>query len=309
MMARRFTAELLGTAVLVFFGAGVAALVFGFRIFGASLAAGLIAVALAFGLVYAGLVYVIGPISGSHVNPAVTLGAYLSHRITGVELGGYWTAQLIGSILGTLVLWWALATSPFYSKSRIGLGANGYGGNSLLRVGAGGAFLIEVILTGVFVLVVLLLTREGAPIAVAGAGIGLALAVANLIGIPFDGASVNPARSFGPAIVSGGSVLSQLWVFLIAPLIGAVLATGVYLSLFPVAGGLQGAIDQALGRRPAQPGMQAGDGGYAGGVRPGQAGASGAPGESRLTGTAEPGTPGEQETGPAGTAEPGTPGE
>jgi aquaporin Z len=247
-MARKYAAELLGTALLVFFGAGMAALVFGFRIFGASLAAGLIAVALAFGLIYAGLVYVIGPISGGHINPAVTLGAYLSNRITLVELGAYWVAQLIGSIFGALVLWWCLSTSPFYSKSRIGLGANGYGANSLLHVGAGGAFLIEIVLTGMFVLVVLCLSHEGATLAVAGTGIGISLAVANLIGIPFDGASVNPARSFGPAIVAGGPVLSQLWLFLIAPLVGAILATGVYLLLYPTPGGLPGAVNHALGR-------------------------------------------------------------
>lgn len=232
-MARKFAAELLGTALLVFFGAGAATLVFGFRIFGASYAAGLIAVALAFGLIYAALVYVIGPISGGHVNPAVTLGAFLGKRLTAAELGGYWAAQLVGAIFGTLVLWWMLSTSPFYNKARVGLGANGYGANSFLRIGAGGAFLVEVVLTGVFVLVVLSLTREGATVAVSGMGIGIALALANLIGIPFDGASINPARSFGPAVVAGGSVLSQLWLFLIAPLVGAVLAAGVHLLLYP----------------------------------------------------------------------------
>jgi aquaporin Z len=247
-MGRKFAAEFLGTAMLVFFGAGVATLVLGFRIFGASLAAGVIAIALAFGLIYAGLVYVIGPISGGHVNPAVSLGAYLANRISALEMVAYWVAQLIGSIMGTLVLWWVLSTSPFYSKSRIGLGANGYGANSLLHIGGGGAFLIEIVLTGVFVLVVLSLTREGATVAVSGMGIGIALALANLIGVPFDGASVNPARSFGPAIVSGGSVLSQLWLFLIAPLVGAILATGVHLMLYPVPGGLPGAVNHALGR-------------------------------------------------------------
>jgi aquaporin Z len=230
MMARKFAAELLGTALLVLFGAGVATLVLGFRIFGTSLAAGVIAVALAFGFIYAALVYVIGPISGGHVNPAVTLGAYLARRITAFDLAGYWAAQLIGAILGALLLWWMFSTSPLYSKSRIGLGANGYGASSLLRIGVGGAFLVEVVLTGVFVLVVLSLTREGATVAVSGMGIGIALALANLIGIPFDGASINPARSFGPAVVTGGPALSQLWLFLVAPLVGAVFAAGLHLS-------------------------------------------------------------------------------
>lgn len=296
-MARKFAAELLGTALLVFFGAGVATLVFGFRIFGDSLAAGLIAVALAFGLIYAGLVYVIGPISGGHVNPAVTLGAYLGNRIGAAELLGYWAAQLVGSILGTLVLWWVLSTSPFYTKSRIGLGANGYGANSILRIGAGGAFLVEVVLTGVFVLVVLSLTREGATLAVAGIGIGFALALANLIGIPFDGASVNPARSFGPAIISGGSVLSQLWLFLIAPLVGAILATAVQLLLYPVPGGLQGAAQHAVGRRPIPAPGEVATGtqgaaapGATTGV-PGETGPGPAAGDTRAdgSGTQEPG--------------------
>jgi aquaporin Z len=292
-MARKFAAEFLGTAMLVFFGAGVATLVLGFRIFGASLAAGVIAVALAFGLIYAGLVYVIGPISGGHVNPAVTLGAYLANRISVLELVAYWAAQLIGSIMGTLVLWWVLSTSPFYSKSRIGLGANGYGANSLLHIGGGGAFLIEIVLTGVFVLVVLSLTREGATVAVSGMGIGIALALANLIGVPFDGASVNPARSFGPAIVSGGSVLSQLWVFLIAPLIGAILATGVHLMLYPVPGGLPGAVNHALGRHVM---VTSGDRIEPGG-QPGMAGGGAVRGATRGSGP-DPAGPGS----PSGTA-------
>lgn len=245
-MARKFAAELVGTALLVLFGVGVATLVLGFRIFGSSFAAGLIAVALAFGLVYAALVYVVGPISGGHVNPAVTFGAYLARRITTVELLGYWVAQLIGAILGTLLLWLMFSTSPFYSKSRIGLGANGYGASSLLRVSMGGAFLVEVVLTGAFVLVVLSLTREGASVAVSGMGIGIALALANLIGIPFDGASVNPARSFGPAIITGGPALSQLWLFLVAPLVGSLLAAGFHMTFHPLPSEIRAAHDQAL---------------------------------------------------------------
>jgi aquaporin Z len=295
-MARKYAAELLGTALLVFFGAGVAALVFGFRIFGASLAAGLIAVALAFGLIYAGLVYVFGPISGGHLNPAVTLGAYLANRVTALELGAYWVAQLIGSIFGALVLWWCLSTSPFYNKARIGLGANGYGTNSLLRVGAGGAFLIEIVLTGMLVLVVLCLLREGASLAVAGTGIGTALAVANLIGIPFDGASVNPARSFGPAVVAGGPVLSQLWVFLFAPLVGAILATGVYLLLYPVPGGLPGAVNHALGRHVL---VTAGDR-FQPGAEPGETG--GAPARVPGADPAGPQSPSPPRPGGAGSA-------
>ena len=234
-MARKFAAEFVGTALLVFFGVGMAALVFGFRIFGSSLVGGVLAVAIMFGLIYAALVYVIGPISGGHVNPAVSLGAFLARRITVIELIGYWVAQLAGAIAGAALVLWLLNTSPLYSKSREGLGTNGYGASSLLHVEAGGAFLAEVLLTTAFVLVVLSLTREGATTAVAGMGIGVALTLVNLIGILFDGCSVNPARSFGPAVLVGGAPLSQLWVFLVAPLSGAILATGIHLLFYPLA--------------------------------------------------------------------------
>jgi len=239
-MGRKFAAEFLGTILLVFFGAGVATLVFGYRIFGASLAAGIVAVALAFGLIYSALVYVTGPISGGHVNPAVTLGAYISRRMGLVEAVGYWAAQLAGGVVGALLLLWMMQTSPFYAKSKIGLGANGYGQSSLLHISGAGAFLVEVILTTFFVLVVLSLTREESSVAVSGMGIGIALALVNLIGIPFDGASVNPARSFGPAVVVGGTALSQLWVFLVAPLVGAVLAAILHFIVHPLPAGLIG---------------------------------------------------------------------
>jgi aquaporin Z len=233
-MARRYGAELIGTALLVFFGAGIATVTFGFRAFGSSVAAGILLTGLTFGLVLIGLVAVIGPISGCHVNPAVTLGAFLARRLTVVDLVGYWVSQLIGGLLGALLLLWVLHASPFYSRPRIGLGANGYGSLSLLHASAGGAFLIEVIVTAVFVLMWLSATRNGASVPVAGLIIGFALALANILAIPIDGASVNPARSFGPAIVVGGPWFSQLWLFLIAPLVGGVLAAGIFMLFHPV---------------------------------------------------------------------------
>src|SRR5580658_8392866 len=114
-MARKYAAEFLGTALLVLFGAGAATLVFGFRIFGSSLASGILAVAVAFGLILTLLVYVIGPISGCHVNPAVTLGAFLTKRIPIMQLAGYWVAQLAGAVAGAALLLWMLHASPFYS--------------------------------------------------------------------------------------------------------------------------------------------------------------------------------------------------
>jgi len=228
-MGRRYGAELIGTALLVFFGAGMATVAFGFRAFGSSVAAGILLTGLTFGLVLTGLVAVIGPISGCHVNPAVTLGAFLARRLTVVDLVGYWVSQLIGGLLGALLLLWVMHTSPFYTRPRIGLGANGYGALSLLHASAGGAFLIEVIITGVFVLMWLSATRNGASVPVAGLIVGFALALVNIMGIPIDGASVNPARSFGPAIVVGGPWFSQLWLFIIAPLVGGVVAAGIFM--------------------------------------------------------------------------------
>lgn len=236
-MARKVMAELLGTAILVFIGAGVATLVFGFHVFGfrsaASIAAGMLTIGMAFGLVLLALVYVIGPVSASHVNPAVTLGALLARRITLTEAAWYWGAQLVGGILAALVLWGLFATSPFYDKDRDGLGANGWGSGSILQVSAGGAFLAEVILTAIFVFVVLTMTRPGENKAVAGLPIGLTLTFVHIFGVPIDGTSVNPARSLGPALVTGGTPLNQVWLFILAPLVGAVLAAGAYLLLHP----------------------------------------------------------------------------
>jgi aquaporin Z len=233
-MARRYGAELIGTALLVFFGAGMATVTFGFRAFGSSVAAGILLTGLTFGLVLTALVAVIGPISGCHVNPAVTLGAFLARRMTVLDLVGYWVSQLIGGLLGALLLLWVMHTSPFYARPRIGLGANGYGALSLLHASAGGAFLIEVIITAAFVLVVLSATRGRASAPIAGLVVGFALALANIMGIPIDGASVNPARSFGPAIVVGGPWFSQLWLFIIAPLVGGVIGAGLFMAFHRV---------------------------------------------------------------------------
>ena len=150
-------AELLGTGLLVYFGVGVATLSFGpgFAVAGISFAAGVVITALAFGLILLALAYVLGPISGCHVNPAVTLGVLLSGRIPLVEAVAYWIAQFIGGILGALLLWATFANSPLYSRSKTGLGADGWGAASHIHINAGGAFLAEVILTALFVFAVL----------------------------------------------------------------------------------------------------------------------------------------------------------
>ena len=231
-MARKFFAELLGTAILVFFAVGVATLSFGFGLFGGSYSAGVIATALAFGLTLMALAYVLGPISGCHVNPAVTIGAFFSGRISLTDAASYWVAQFIGGILGALALWGTFSSSPLYNRKTTGLGADGWGVASKIHIGVGGAFAFEVILTALFVFVILGVTSKTANAVTAGLVIGLTLTVVHLIGIPITGTSVNPARSLGPALVVGGTALHQVWLFIVAPLIGGVVAAGLHRALF-----------------------------------------------------------------------------
>lgn len=232
MDMRKLFAEFLGTALLVIFAVGVATLSFGFGIVGSSTSAGVIATALAFGLTVLALAYTIGPISGCHVNPAVTMGFFASGRMTLSEAVGYWIAQFAGGIGGALALWGLLASSPSYHRKTTGLGADGWGSHSILHISGGGAFGAEVVLTFLFVFVVLGATsRIGSP-GFAGLAIGLALTVVHLLGIPLTGTSVNPARSLGPAIVVGGDALNQVWLFIVAPLVGGIVAAGVYRYLF-----------------------------------------------------------------------------
>ena len=232
-MVRKIVAELLGTGLLVYFGVGVATLSFGFGTTGSSFAAGVVATALAFGLVLLVLAYVLGPISGCHINPAVTIGAWLSGRVPLRDALGYWAAQFIGGILGALLLWATFSCSPLYSRSKTGLGTNGWGAASHIHINAGGAFLIEVIMTAVFVFAVLGATSKTSNAATAGIIIGFSLSVVHFIGIPITGTSVNPARSLGPALVVGGTALSQVWLFIVAPLVGGALAAGLHRVLYP----------------------------------------------------------------------------
>jgi aquaporin Z len=231
-MIRKLAVEFLGTAILVYLAVGTATLMFGFKFDGGSVAAGVVATALAFGLTLLALVYLIGPISGSHVNPAVTIGALLTGRIPLIEAVGYWIAQFAGGIAGALALWGTFATSPMYSRTATGLGTDGYGSKSLIHIGVGGAFIFETVLTAIFVFVVLRVTSETANAATAAIAIGLTLTVVHLVGIPVTGTSVNPARSLGPAIVVGGTALSQVWLFIVAPLVGGALAAGLHRLLY-----------------------------------------------------------------------------
>lgn len=234
MTTKKLVAEGLGTALLVFFAVGVATLAFGVGTTGSSTSAGVLATALAFGLTLMVLAYALGPISGCHVNPAVTMGFLAARRIDLKTAGEYWAAQVVGGIAGALALWGVLETSSTYRDS-MGLGADGYGSESMIGVNLGGALVTEVVLTFLFVFTVLSVTRKAAAASamMAGAVIGFSLTVVHLVGIPLTGTSVNPARSIGPALIVGDTALSQLWVFIVAPLVGGAVAALVHNYLFP----------------------------------------------------------------------------
>lgn len=226
--SRKLIAEFIGTAILVFVAVGTATLSFGFKLFGTSFSAGTVTTALAFGLVLMALVYAIGPISGCHVNPAVSLGFVVAGRMTVTEALGYWVAQIAGGIAGAYALWAVFTGAPGYSKSVQGLGADGYGSASKIHLGVGSAFAVEAILTFIFVMVILFATSKVAREALAGLAIGVALVFVHLVGIGLTGTGVNPARSLGPALVVGGLALHQVWLFIVAPLVGGFVAAMFY---------------------------------------------------------------------------------
>ena len=231
---RKLVAEATGTALLVFFAVGVATLSFGFGFTGSSRSAGVVATAMAFGLVLLVMAYALGPISGCHVNPAVTMGFLVSRRMALREAVGYWIAQVAGAIVGAFALWAVFNGGTAYN-SDVGLGTNGFGKQSMIGLNTIGALTAEVVLTCLFVFTILSVTRAAAPPLVAGAVIGLSLTVVHLVGIPLTGTSVNPARSIGPALFVGGVALSQLWVFIVAPLVGGALAAYAHGYLYPAA--------------------------------------------------------------------------
>jgi aquaporin Z len=231
-IGKKLAAEFIGTAILVFFACGVATLCFGFGFTGGSTAAGIVATALAFGLVLMGLIFTIGAISGCHVNPAVTIGALVAGRISITDAIGYFVAQFAGGLGGAALLWAVFSGSSMYNRTKTGLGADGFGSSSMTKLDMGHAFLVEVILTAVFIFVILAVTSKLGNAITAGIAIGFTLAFIHLVGIPLTGTSVNPARSFGPAIIVGGTALHQLWLFIVAPLVGGVIGAIGHVAIF-----------------------------------------------------------------------------
>lgn len=222
MITKRLTAEFIGTFLLVFLAVGAAVSGIGFK--GPFEGSGTLGVALAFGLVLMGLAYAIGPTSGCHVNPAVTLAFILSKRQDAKEGGLYMLVQFAGAIVGGAVLKTMVSIGGVKDTTG-GLGTNGWGGNG---PNATGAFITEMLLTAAFVGVILLVTDTMAAPGFAGLAIGGTLAAVHLVGIPLTGTSVNPARSLGPALFAGGTSLQQLWLFLVAPFVGGALAVVFY---------------------------------------------------------------------------------
>lgn len=221
-MTRKLIAEFIGTFTLVLFGCGAAVLA-GFGIVGQ------LGIALAFGLAIVAMAYGIGPISGCHINPAVSFGAWVAGRMKTGDMLGYWVAQCLGAIVGAGVLLLIASGSPDYTLAQ-GLGQNGYGlRDPITNQGSPGDYsllsgaIFEVVATFIFLVVILGVTRS-AEASFAGLAIGLTLALIHIVGIQITGVSVNPARSLGPAVWVLGGALMQLWLFIAMPMIGAGLA-------------------------------------------------------------------------------------
>ena len=222
-MTRKLVAEFIGTFTLVLFGCGAVVLA-GFGVVGQE------GIAFAFGLSIVAMAYGIGPVSGCHINPAVSFSVWIAGRMSTADMLGYWLAQCLGAIVGAGVLLIITSGSPDYSIVHDGLGQNGYG----LRLPSGqgsphdygliACAVFEVVASFLFATVILGSTQRGAPAQFAGLAIGLTLVAIHIVGIQVTGVSVNPARSLGPAVWVLGDALNQLWLFIVAPMAGAGLA-------------------------------------------------------------------------------------
>lgn len=222
---KKYVAEAIGTFTLTLFGCGSAAIA------GATL--GTLGIAFAFGLSIVAMAFAIGNVSGCHINPAVTFGLYADKRISLKDLFGYWIGQFAGGIVAAFVLMLIInSCDALGGVAATGLGTNGFGEASTTGISMVGAFAVEVILTAVFVLTILGVTANEKTSSFAGIVIGLTLTFVHIMGIPLTGTSVNPARSFGPALamaVQGNALaLEQVWVFIFAPLVGAGIAAAIF---------------------------------------------------------------------------------
>ena len=217
---KKYIAECVGTAILVFMGCGSAVFL------GVASGGGHLAVALAFGLSIVATAYVIGGISGCHINPAVSLAMFIVKKLSASDLINYIIAQVIGAIIGALLLRFLVSTAGLADQT------GGLGSNLYESIGPWAGLLVEIILTFIFVFTILGVTSNPAFSGLAGIVIGLTLTFVHIVGIPLTGTSVNPARSIGPALFTGNfTAMSQLWVFIIGPLAGAALAAYLFTAL------------------------------------------------------------------------------
>ena len=222
---KKYLCEFIGTAVLVLFGCGTAVVTGGLTAGIGIGTMGVLTIAMAFGLSIVAMAYVIGNISGCHINPAVSLAMLINKKMDVKDFLLYVVAQVLGAIAGIGLLYFIGCNSNLGVES---LGANGFGDASAVGLNMWGAFAVEVILTFVFIYTILGVTSDEKKGAVAGIVIGLTLAFVHIIGIPLTGTSVNPARSLAPAIFLGGEALKQVWVFIVAPFVGSAVAAFVY---------------------------------------------------------------------------------
>lgn len=221
-MFKKLTAEFIGTFVLVFGGCGSAVLAAGFP----DLGIGFVGVALAFGLTVLTMAFAVGPISGGHFNPAISLGLAIADRFEWSELIPYWIAQVLGGLAAASVLYLIASGQPGWVPG--GFASNGYGSNSPGGYNLLSALVIEIVLTAFFLIVILGVTRRGAPAGFAPIAIGLALTLIHLISIPVTNTSVNPARSTAVAFFATNGALGQLWMFWLAPLVGGALGALIW---------------------------------------------------------------------------------
>jgi aquaporin Z len=227
-VGKRLVAEFFGTFWIVLGGCGSAVLAATFPETGI----GFLGVAFAFGLAVVTMVYAVGHVSGGHFNPAVTFGLWLGRRFPGKDVAPYMVAQVIGAIVGAAILYVIANGVAGFSASESGFASNGYGAHSPGGYSLAAGFVAEFVLTLIFVLVIMGATDERAPKGLAPLAIGLTLTLIHLISIPVTNTSVNPARSIGPAIFQGGWALSQLWLFIVAPIIGGAAGGAIYWAFF-----------------------------------------------------------------------------
>jgi len=224
---KKYLAELIGTMSLVLFGCG-AAVISGVNAEHVPAGLGLLGISFAFGLAVVAMAYTIGGISGCHINPAITIAMLVAGKISGKDAAGYIIAQFAGAVAGAGILYVIASGQGNFKMGEWALGSNGWGEGYLGNYSITAAFITEAVLTFLFLYVIFNVTSKHGNSNMTGLAIGVTLVLIHLVAIPITGTSVNPARSFGPAIFAGGKALAQLWLFIVAPIVGGIIAAMVW---------------------------------------------------------------------------------